>query len=152
MRHRIYGKHLGRDKNQRTALFRGLVRSLLLHEAIITTEAKAKSIKGLVDNLVSDSLKNTPSSQQKVASFIVQEEVIQKLTDLKPKFAGRTSGFTTLVKMGKRAGDGAMLVKMSLVNGKKVVGSQNQELSERVEVKEEKNPPTPRLRRTKEKK
>ena len=51
MRHRVYGKHLGRDKDQRTTLFKGLVRSLFIHGTIQTSEAKAKAIKGLVDKV-----------------------------------------------------------------------------------------------------
>lgn len=117
MRHRVYGKHLSRDKNERTALFRGLVRNLVLQESITTTQAKAKAIKGLVDKLISDSRKNTLAAKNSVISFLPQQEVSKKLMEeIAPRYKDRVSGFTTLVKLGRRQGDGTMMVKMSLVS------------------------------------
>lgn len=116
MRHNVYGKHLGRDKNQRTALFRGLVRSLILQGSIKTTETKAKAVKGLVDKLVTAAKKNTPATRRVIESFFTQPEVSKKiLEEIAPSYNDRSSGFTTLVKLGSRAGDGAMVVKMSMV-------------------------------------
>ncbi|MDO8638614.1 MAG: 50S ribosomal protein L17 [Candidatus Daviesbacteria bacterium] len=116
MRHRVYGKHLGRDKNQRTALFRGLVRSLFLQGSITTTETKAKAIKGLVDTLISKSKDKTEASKRVIISKISQPEVIDKLVkEIGPKYPKRQSGFTQIVRLGKRMGDGAMEVRMSLI-------------------------------------
>ena len=64
MRHKVYGKHLGRDKNQRTALFRGLVRSLFLQGSITTTDTKAKAVKGMVDRLITKSKDKTEASKR----------------------------------------------------------------------------------------
>lgn len=120
MRHRVYGRHLGRDKNQRTALFRGLIRSLFLHESITTTESKAKAIKGLVDRLVSKSKERSEAAKRVVYSTVSQPEVSKKLIEeIAPRYQERNSGFTRIIKLGRRSGDGAMLVKMSLVEGKK---------------------------------
>lgn len=120
MRHRVYGRHLGRDKNQRTALFRGLVRSLFLHESITTTESKAKAIKGLVDRLISKSKQGSEAAKRVVYSTVSQPEVSKKLIEeIAPRYQERNSGFTSIIRLGRRAGDGAMLVKMSLVEGKK---------------------------------
>lgn len=125
MRHRIYGKHLGRDKNQRTALFRGLIRSLFLQESITTTETKAKAIKGLVDRLIVKSKDKTEASKRVIVSIISQPEVIDKLMkEIGPRYSKRQSGFTQIVRLGKRAGDGAMLVKMSLVEENKIEAGQ----------------------------
>ncbi len=55
MRHKVYGIHLGRDKNERAALFKNLVGSLILYGQIKTTQAKAKAIKGLIENLLKKS-------------------------------------------------------------------------------------------------
>lgn len=116
MRHRVYGKHLGRDKNQRTALFRSLIRSLILFESITTTEAKAKAIKGLVDKLISKSKKGTNSSIRVVQSALPQKEISERLIqEIAPRYKSRTSGFTQIVRIGSRLGDGAMMVRMSLV-------------------------------------
>jgi len=90
VRHRIYGKHLGRDKDTRDTLFKGLIQALFTHGTIETTEAKAKAIKGLVD---------------KVINLAKNEKI----------YGNRTSGYTSLVKLGKRLGDQAMMVRMSLI-------------------------------------
>ncbi len=117
MRHNVYGKHLGRNKNQRTALFRGLIRSLVLHEAITTTDSKAKAVKGLIDRVISKSKDNSQASQNVVKSIIPQKEIVEKLSkEIAPRFKNRTSGFTKIVRLGIRPGDGAMMVKMSLIS------------------------------------
>ena len=114
MRHRVYGKKLSRSKNQRLALFRGLIRSLILQGTLTTTEAKAKAVKGSIDKLVTASRKNSSASLRLIQSAIVQTDVIKKLTDeITPKFKTRNSGFTSTVRLGTRQGDGAMMVKMS---------------------------------------
>ena len=121
MRHRVYGKHLSRDTNERTALFRGLIRNLFLQESITTTESKAKAIKGLVDKLISDSKKNTNAAKNSIISYLPQVEVNKKLMEeIAPRFPDRISGFTTLVNLGRRLGDGTMMVKMSLIDDRKV--------------------------------
>ncbi len=112
MRHRVYGKHLGRNKNQRTALFKGLVSSLLIYGSIQTTETKAKAIKGLLDQVVTQTKKN--SNDQ--LSGLLRKEVKEKLVkEILPGLKGRTSGYTSLVRLGMRKGDGAMMVRMSLL-------------------------------------
>lgn len=135
MRHRIYGKHLGRDKNQREALFRSLVRNLLLQETISTTEAKAKSIKGLIDRLIVMGKKDTSATRRVIQSKIPQEEVNKKLMEVAGRYSKRQSGFTRIVRLGTRPGDGAMMVKMSLIkedleNTKKKVESIKEEKQE----------------------
>lgn len=102
MRHRIYGKHLGRDKDERDTLFKGLIQALLTHETIQTTEAKAKAIKGLVDKVIN------LAKNKKIYHFGLTKEIL-------PKLGNRTSGYTSLVKLGKRLGDQAMVVRMSLI-------------------------------------
>lgn len=120
MRHRVYGKHLGRDKNQRTALFRSLVGNLILHESIETTQTKASAIKGLVDTLIVKSKQDSQSSKRVVNSFLPQASLVKKLTEeIAPRYSDRNSGFTTIVKLGKRLGDGAMVVRMSLIEESK---------------------------------
>lgn len=114
MRHRVYGKHLGRDRNERTSLFKNLVRSLILHEAIETTESKAKAIKGLVDKLINQA--KTPTSKRFVAQFLSSKAVSGKLiSQILPALSNRTSGYTSVVRIGRRQGDGSMIVKMSLL-------------------------------------
>jgi len=114
VRHRVYGKHLGRSKDQRTALFKSLVRSLILEESIKTTQPKAKAIKGLVDKIITQAKSET--SKRLVAQFLPHKSVLEKLNNiLLPRLGSRTSGYTTVAKIGPRMGDGAMIVKMSLL-------------------------------------
>lgn len=114
MRHRVYGKHLGRSKDQRTALFKSLVRSLILEESIKTTEPKAKAVKGLVDKIITQA--KSPVSKRMVSQFLVHKNVTDKLDqELLPRMQSRTSGYTSMVKLGARLGDGAMMVKLSLI-------------------------------------
>ncbi len=118
MRHRVYGKHLSRDKNERTALFKNLVQSLILAEQIQTTQAKANAIRGLVDKLVNQA--KTPQATKLFDQFSNQKKIGEKLIkEIAPRFSDRNSGYTSIVKLGKRLGDGAMLVKMSFVEGVK---------------------------------
>lgn len=126
MRHNVYGKHLSRDKNQRSALFKSLIRSLILSERIKTTQAKAKAIKGEVDKVIN--LAKTPSTKRLISQFLVDKEVAQKLIkEIAPRLSDRNSGYTSIVKLGKRLGDGAMMVQMSLVEGKKEVKKTKEE-------------------------
>ena len=114
MRHRVYGKHLGRSKDQRTALFKSLVRSLILEESIKTTQPKAKAVKGLVDKIITQA--KSVTSKRLVAQFLTHKVVLDKLNnEILPRVGSRTSGYTSLVKIGPRMGDGAMIVKMSLI-------------------------------------
>lgn len=114
MRHKVYGKHLSRDKDQRTALFKSLVRSLILEESIKTTQAKARAVKGLVDKIITQAKSQT--SKRLVSQFLIHKPVEEKLTkEILPRVKSRTSGYTSLVKLGPRLGDGAMMVKLSLI-------------------------------------
>lgn len=114
MRHRVYGKHLGRNKNQRTALFKSLVQALILSEKIETTQAKAKAVKSLVDKIITQS--KSPTTQRLVSQFLISKPAQKKLfEDITPRLKNRTSGYTSIVKLGKRQGDGTEMVKMSLL-------------------------------------
>lgn len=114
MRHRVYGKKLGRDKNERTALFRSLVQNLLWEESIETTEAKARAIKGLVDKLITQA--KSPVTRKLVSQFLTQKKISDRLfKELVPRMKDRNSGYTSTVKLGQRLGDGAMMVRMSLL-------------------------------------
>ena len=142
MRHRVYGQHLGRDKNQRAALIKGLIRSLFLHESITTTEAKIKAIKGVVDRLITKAKQGNNSSKNYILSLVPDEEVRKKLiSEIASRYSERTSGFATTVRLGARSGDGAMMVRMSLIEGDKrkvSLGKETRGISKRKEKKAEK--------------
>lgn len=114
MRHNVYGKKLSRSKNEREALFKGLVRSLILYGYIQTTEAKAKAIKGLVDKIISQA--KNKDSKRLVQSYLTQKDVQRKLFEKTVKnLNSRTSGYTSMIKLGPRPGDGAPMVRLNLL-------------------------------------
>lgn len=119
MRHKVYGRKLNRNKNERTALFKSLAQELFLHGTITTTESKAKSIKGLVDKIINCA--KGKDSQRLLQSYftskVLQDRLIKEIV---PKLGGRTSGYTSLMKMGIREGDRSIVVKMSIIGVEKL--------------------------------
>lgn len=134
MKHRVYGKILGRNRNRRTALFRNLVQSLIFAEKIQTTEAKAKSIKGLVDKLINQA--KSPTTRRLVSQFLVRKEPFEKLIkDLAPRLKSRSSGYSSIVKIGRRLGDGTMMVQMRLLTEETKVESKPKDVKLAKEAK-----------------
>ncbi len=128
MRHRVYGKKLGRTKNERTALFKSLVQELFLHGTITTSETKAKAIKGLVDKIIN--LAKSKTSERLLQSYFVNPKLQERLVkEIVPKLENRVSGYTNLIRLGTREGDRTTLVKMS------VIGSEILKPLEKVVVK-----------------
>ena len=114
MRHRVYGKHLSRDSNQRAALFKSLVGSLILHGSIETTQTKAAAIKGLVDQVINQA--KHKETRRLLQSFLTQKVVVDKLVnEVAPSLKSRNSGYTSVIKLGNRLGDNAMVVRMTLL-------------------------------------
>ena len=119
MKHRVYGKHLGRNKDQRERLFKSLIQSLFLHGFIETSEAKAKAIKGLVDKVVN--LSKNKARNHLLQSYITNQKLQDRLIkEIAPKLASRTSGYTSLIRLGQRFGDNTMMVRMSLIGAEEL--------------------------------
>ena len=117
MRHQVYGRKLNRDTNQRKALFRGLVVSLIEKGRIKTTQAKAKAIKGWVDKLVTIAKKEDAHHYRLLIKELANKEACAKLhSELTPLFKERSSGFTKMIKLGVRQGDDAMEVILEWVD------------------------------------
>lgn len=118
MRHRVYGKKLNRNKNQRTGLFKSLVQSLLLTGTITTSVSKASAIKGMVDKIINQA-KNKDT--QKLLQLFLNKDLHERLIkDIAPKMGSRNSGYTSLTKLGTRLGDQTMMVKMSLIGAEEL--------------------------------
>ena len=134
MRHRVYGKKLGRTRNERTALFKNLVQSLIISGSIETTEVKAKSIKGLVDKLVNQA--KTPATRRLVSQFLTNKKFSEELIkNIAPRLRTRNSGYTSVVRVGKRLGDSSMIVRMSLLTTPKVEKPAVKKVSEEKKTK-----------------
>lgn len=124
MRHRVRRTHLATDASHRKSLFRNLTTDLLRNERITTTEAKAKAVKPLVEKLITSArLARTKDAAGQVHArrmarrHLTDANVLIKLFDkLASDFADRPGGYTRIVKLGPRRGDGAELVILELVN------------------------------------
>lgn len=103
MRHHSNKHTLGREKNQRLALMRSLARSLIIHEGITTTTAKAKALRPFIDRLVTTSKTNTLSSRKAVIEKLGgAHDAVKKLHDtIAPRFAQRDGGYTRVIRLGK---------------------------------------------------
>ena len=116
MKHRVAGKKLARDRSHRQALFKNLLSALILHGEIKTTESKAKVIQRLFEKLVTKSKLKTVHARRTVGIHLNNRRVINKLVDeVTPQFKNRASGFTRIIRLGKRQGDDAQMVRLALV-------------------------------------
>lgn len=123
MRHRVFGRRLGRNSAQRKALFRNLVRELYLHERIVTTEAKARAVRGDAERLITKAKRglsgesNRVHAQRQVVAYLNDKAVAKKVFDVfAPRYAERNGGYTRMIKLGKRQGDAADMVILELVD------------------------------------
>jgi large subunit ribosomal protein L17 len=121
MRHRKAGFKLGRDTAARKALFRGLVTSVIEHERVITTVPKAKAIKPLVDKMITLAKRDTLHARRQAAAFLETPGSVQKLFEkLGTRFGQRPGGYTRIVRLGWRKGDGAEQAMLELVGSELV--------------------------------
>lgn len=108
MRHRILDKKLGRSKSHREALMASLVRSLIKEKRILTTLAKAKSAQREAEKLVTLARQGTLASRRlAIARLKDKAAAAELISTLLPLFAGRSGGYTRIVKLGRRTGDNA---------------------------------------------
>ncbi len=116
MRHLVKKKKLGRNTAQRRALLRNLVTSFLEKERMRTTLAKAKAAKPLAEKMITLAKKDTLHAKRQALSYIYKKPVVKKLfEELGPRFSERPGGYTRIVKIGPRAGDGAEMAILELV-------------------------------------
>ena len=116
MRHKVAGRKLGRSMSHRKALYRNLVTDLLRYEKITTTEAKAKEVRGLTEKMITLGKGGGLHSYRQALSFIIDKKVAEKVfSELAPRYAERHGGYTRIVKLGPRLGDGAPMVQLELV-------------------------------------
>lgn len=115
MRHRVAGRKFGLPTDQRLALLRGLVRSLLLHEKIETTETRAKEARRIADKVITTARQNSVHARREARKLLNDEDLVKRLFDqIAPKFADRPGGYTRITRIGFRRGDAAPMVKLEL--------------------------------------
>lgn len=118
MRHGKSGRKLGRTSSHRLAMFRNMVTSLLEHERIYTTEAKAKELRRWADWMITLGKRGDLHARRQALQVIRDKSVVHKLfTDLAQRYQARSGGYTRTVKVGFRVGDGAPLSLIELMTG-----------------------------------
>lgn len=125
MRHKIFGKHLGRNTAQRNALRRTLITQLFQHERITTTRAKAEAIRGAAEHMITQAKRSlehedparTLHIRRLLNGRLDSQEVVQQIFDVyAPRYKDRLGGYTRMLKLGPRKGDNAEMVILELVD------------------------------------
>ncbi len=117
MRHRIRHRKLSRTSAHRKALFRNQLTALFTHERIITTLAKAKELRPLAERMVTLAGTGTLAARRRVLNMVPDKDVARRLfDDIAPRFTDRPGGYTRIMRLGRRHGDGAELAIIEFVD------------------------------------
>ena len=119
MTHRVAGRHkLSRPTDHRLAMLRNQVTDLLRHEKIVTTEAKAREVRGIAERMITWGKQGSLHARREVLRVVSDKETVRKLfDDLGPRFADRAGGYTRIIRLGARRGDAARMAQLELVGG-----------------------------------
>jgi large subunit ribosomal protein L17 len=132
MRHQVKRRYLRRNSAHRRALLRNLVTSFLEKERIRTTLAKAKATKPLAEKMITLAKKNTLHTRRMALSYLTKEAAVKRLfEEIGPRFAERPGGYSRIIKLGFRKGDGAEMGLLELVDA---------EFKKKAKKKKEKGP------------
>ncbi|HJZ33951.1 MAG TPA: 50S ribosomal protein L17 [Hyphomicrobiaceae bacterium] len=117
MRHRKLGRRFSRDSGHRQAMFSNMAAALIRHEQIVTTLAKAKDLKRVMDKYITLAKRGDLNSRRLAASRMRDEAMVKKLFDtLGPRYKDRAGGYTRVLKAGYRHGDSAAVAVIELVD------------------------------------
>ena len=116
MRHRAKGRQLSRTATHRKALLRNMAASLFQHDAIVTTEAKAKELRPYAEKLITLARRGDLHARRIAAQKVREREALARLfSEIGPRFAARPGGYTRILKLGHRSGDGAEVARIELL-------------------------------------
>jgi large subunit ribosomal protein L17 len=117
MRHRVDGRLFGRTANQRKALLKGLVASLLEHQRIETTVAKAKEVRKVAEKVITLGIKGDLQAKRLALSYIPNRAVIAKLfSEIAPRFSGRNGGYLRIIQTRNRVNDSAPMAVLEFID------------------------------------
>ena len=117
MRHNVYGKQLSRNTDERKRLIRNLMVSLIEHGAVKTSRAKAQAVRSEIEKMITKAKKGTDFSKRDLVAHLGDRVIAQTLIEMSgTRFAARTSGYTRIIKLGKRVGDATEEVLFSFVD------------------------------------
>jgi large subunit ribosomal protein L17 len=138
MRHKVSGRLFGRTANQRKALLKGIVSSLLEYQRIETTLAKAKAAKGIAEKIVTMGIKGDLHSKRLVLSYIPNRAVVSKLfSEIAPRFSGRNGGYLRLVQTRNRVNDGAPMAVLEFIDYEAIKKPKEEKKKDKAKGKEE---------------
>jgi large subunit ribosomal protein L17 len=116
MRHRVVGRRLSRPTGHRMAVYHNLTANLLRHERIFTTEAKAKEVRGIAEKVITMGKNGSLHARRQALGVVGNKKVVEKVfDDLAARYANRNGGYTRVLKIGQRRGDGAPIALLELV-------------------------------------
>ncbi len=117
MRHQKAGRKLGRDAAHRKALYANLTCALIEHGRIRTTEAKAKEVRPIAEQMITLGKRGDVHAHRQAVAFLRSKPAAHRLfAEVAPRFADRPGGYTRVVKIGQRQGDGAPMAYLELVD------------------------------------
>lgn len=139
MRHRVDGRLFGRTANQRKALLRGIVSSLIEHQRIETTLAKAKEAKKIAEKIITLGIRGDLHAKRLALSYIPNRAVISKLfNEIAQRFSGRNGGYLRMVQTRNRVNDGAPMAVLEFVDYEEVKKPKEAKKAKTKEKEEEK--------------
>ncbi|OGY44348.1 MAG: 50S ribosomal protein L17 [Candidatus Buchananbacteria bacterium RIFCSPHIGHO2_02_FULL_38_8] len=116
MRHQKKVKSLDRNTAARKALLRNLATSIIIYEKVKTTKAKAKAVKPIVEKIITAAKNNNLTSHRRLLETLYHKKATKKALEvLGPRYKERKGGYTRIINLGRRAGDGAEIVQIELV-------------------------------------
>jgi large subunit ribosomal protein L17 len=116
MRHRVAGKKLGRKTAHRVMMFRNMVTSLLDKERIRTTLDRAKAVRPIAERMITLGKRESLHARRQALAYVNDPDVVHKLFEtLAPRFAQRPGGYTRIIRLGFRDGDGAQMAYLELI-------------------------------------
>ena len=110
-------RKLGRETRIRRSILAGLTKDVIMHESVVTTEARAKEVRKFVDKMITYGKRGTLVSRRKALAFLHNDkEVTNKIfNELAPRYKDRNGGYTKIIKINERRGDDALQVRLELV-------------------------------------
>ena len=116
MRHRKAGRRFDMPGAQRRAMFRNITTAVLEHGSVLTTEARAKECRRFVERMVTLGKRGSLHARRQALAFVYDPAVVQALFDeIAPRYAERPGGYTRVVKLVQRKGDGSRMARLELV-------------------------------------
>ncbi|MDR3629284.1 MAG: 50S ribosomal protein L17 [Desulfocapsaceae bacterium] len=123
MRHKKFGRALGRSSSHRSAMFRNMVTSLFEYERIVTTAEKAKEVRPIAERMITLAKRGDLHARRQAMSFIRSKKVVAKLFEqISEQFKERHGGYTRILRTGVRLGDAASMAIIELVGYEEDLG------------------------------